>query len=263
MKDLLRNFKPEVFRDLIALNALYRPGPLKSGMTDEFIHRKNHPERTTYEFPELEPILKETRGIIVYQEQVMRIAGKLAGFSLAEADILRKAMGKKVKDIMKAQKQRFLQGARKNGIAQSKANKIFDQIAQFAEYGFNKSHSAAYAYLAYQTAYLKAHYPRHFLAALLTSEAERGATPQVVKYIGECQRDGDQRPAAGHQPERLPLHGRGRGHPLRPGRRQERRRGGHPRDPGRAREARRRSPRRSTSSRTTTRGSSTARRSRA
>jgi DNA polymerase-3 subunit alpha len=190
MKDLLRNFRPEVFRDLIALNALYRPGPLKSGMTDEFIHRKNHPERTTYEFPELEPILRETRGIIVYQEQVMRIAGKLAGFSLAEADILRKAMGKKVRDIMKAQKQRFLQGARKNGIAQSKANKIFEQIAQFAEYGFNKSHSAAYAYLAYQTAYLKAHYPRHFLAALLTSEAERGATPQVVKYIGECREMG-------------------------------------------------------------------------
>jgi len=131
-------------------------------------------------------VLKETRGIIVYQEQVMRIAVQLAGFSLAEADILRKAMGKKVKDIMKAQKQRFIQGARKNNIPQSKATKIFDQIAQFAEYGFNKSHSAAYAYLAYQTAYLKAHYPRHFLAALLTSEAERGGTPQVVKYITEC-----------------------------------------------------------------------------
>ncbi len=190
MKDLLRSFKPEVFRDLIALNALYRPGPLKSGMTDEFIHRKNHPERTTYEFPELEPVLRETRGIIVYQEQVMRIAVRLAGFSLAEADILRKAMGKKAKDTMKAQKQRFLQGARKNGIAQAKATKIFDQIAQFAEYGFNKSHSAAYAYLAYQTAYLKAHYPRHFLSALLTSEAERGATSQLVKYIGECREMG-------------------------------------------------------------------------
>ena len=190
MKDLLRNFRPETFRDLIALNALYRPGPLKSGMTDEFIQRKNHPERTTYEFPELEPVLKETRGLIVYQEQVMRIAVRLAGYSLAEADILRKAMGKKVRDIMKAQKARFIQGARKNGIAQSKATKIFDQIAQFAEYGFNKSHSAAYAYLAYQTAYLKAHYPRHFLAALLTSEAERGATPQVVKYLGECREMG-------------------------------------------------------------------------
>ena len=186
MKDLLRNFKPEQFRDLIALNALYRPGPLKSGMTDEFIHRKNHPDRISYELPELEPILKETRGIIVYQEQVMRVATDLAGFSLAGADLLRKAMGKKDKETMKAQKQKFVQGAKKKGISQAKADKLFEQIKEFAEYGFNKSHSAAYALLAYQTAYLKAHYPQHFLAALLTSEAERGATPQVVKYIGEC-----------------------------------------------------------------------------
>jgi DNA polymerase-3 subunit alpha len=186
MKDLLRNFRPESFRDLIALNALYRPGPLKSGMTDEFIHRKNHPERISYDFPELEPILKETRGIIVYQEQVMRIATDLAGFSMAEADILRKAMGKKVTEIMKAQKQRFVQGAKKRGISPKKAEEIFEQIKHFAEYGFNKSHSAAYAYLAYQTAYLKAHYPAHYLAALLTSEAERGDTSQVVKYITEC-----------------------------------------------------------------------------
>ncbi len=186
MKDLLRRFKPEQFRDLIALNALYRPGPLKSGMTDEFIHRKNHPDRVAYELPELEPVLKETRGIIVYQEQVMRIATDLAGFSLAGADLLRKAMGKKDKETMKAQKQKFVQGAKKKGISQSKADKLFEQIKEFAEYGFNKSHSAAYALLAYQTAYLKSHYPQHFLAALLTSEAERGATPQVVKYIGEC-----------------------------------------------------------------------------
>lgn len=190
MKDLLRNFKPTEFRDLIALNALYRPGPLKTGMTDEYIHRKNHPERITYDFPELEPVLKETRGITVYQEQVMQIAVRLAGFSLAEADILRKAMGKKVGEIMQAQKERFIQGARRNGIAQAKAVKIFDQIAAFSEYGFNKSHAAVYAYLAYQTAYLKAHYPVHFLAALLTSEAERGDTSQVVKYIAECQEMG-------------------------------------------------------------------------
>jgi DNA polymerase-3 subunit alpha len=192
MKDLLRRFRPEEFRDLIALNALYRPGPLKSGMTDEFIHRRNHPERIAYELTELEPVLKETRGIIVYQEQVMRIATDLAGFSLAGADILRKAMGKKDKETMKAQKQKFVQGARKKGISPSKADKIFEQIKEFAEYGFNKSHSAAYAFLAYQTAYLKAHYPVHFLAALLTSEAERGATPQVVKYIGECHEMGIQ-----------------------------------------------------------------------
>ena len=192
MKDLLRRFRPDEFRDLIALNALYRPGPLKSGMTDEFIHRRNHPERIAYEFPEMEPILKETRGIIVYQEQVMRIATDLAGFSLAEADLLRKAMGKKDKETMKAQKQKFVQGAKKKGISASKADKVFEQIKEFAEYGFNKSHSAAYAFLAYQTAYLKAHYPVHFLAALLTSEAERGATPQVVKYIGECHEMGIQ-----------------------------------------------------------------------
>jgi DNA polymerase-3 subunit alpha len=192
MKDLLRRFRPTEFRDLIALNALYRPGPLKSGMTDESIHRRHHPERIAYEVPELEPILRETRGIIIYQEQVMRIATDLAGFTLAGADLLRKAMGKKDKETMKAQKQKFLQGARKKGIAASKADKIFEQIKEFAEYGFNKSHSAAYAFLAFQTAWLKAHYPIHYLAALLTSEAERGATPQVVKYIGECHEMGIQ-----------------------------------------------------------------------
>jgi len=190
MKDLLRNFKPESFRDLIAMNALYRPGPLKSGMTDEFVKRKNHPDRITYEFPELEPILKETKGIIVYQEQVMKIATELAGYSMAEADILRQAMGKKKTSVMKAQKQRFIKGAREKGITQAKANKIFEQIKYFAGYGFNKSHSAAYAYLAFHTAYLKSHYPVHFLAALLTSEAERGDTPQVVKYINECKEMG-------------------------------------------------------------------------
>ncbi len=187
MKELLRSFKPESFRDLIAMNALYRPGPLNSGMTAEFVKRKHHPEFIAYDVPELEPVLKETRGIIVYQEQVMKIATELAGFSLAEADILRKAMGKKVASIMKAQKQRFVQGAKKRGISSAKANEIFEQIKHFAEYGFNKSHAAVYALLAYQTAYLKSHYPAHFMAALLTSEAERGATPQVVKYINECQ----------------------------------------------------------------------------
>ncbi len=190
MKELLRNFKPEAFRDLIALNALYRPGPLKSGMTDEFIKRKNHPERIEYEFPELEPILQETRGIIVYQEQVMKIARELAGFTMAEADLLRKAMGKKVSSIMKEQKHKFIQGAKKKGLSQTKSEKIFEQIHHFAEYGFNKSHSAAYACLAYQTAYLKAHYTVHFMAALLTSEAEKGDTSQLVKYINESQQMG-------------------------------------------------------------------------
>ena len=190
MKDLLRNFKPENFRDLIALNALYRPGPLKSGMTDEFIKRKNHPEKISYDCPELEPALKETLGLIVYQEQVMRIATDLAGFSMAEADILRKAMGKKETAMMKGQMQRFIQGAKKKGLSQATAKKIFDQIKYFAGYGFNKSHSAAYACLAYRTAYLKAHHPDYFLAALLTSEAEKGVTSQVVKYINECKEMG-------------------------------------------------------------------------
>jgi DNA polymerase-3 subunit alpha len=192
MKDLLRNFKPENYRDLIALNALYRPGPLKSGMTDEFIKCKNHPERIEYEFPELKPILEETKGLIVYQEQVMRIATEIAGFSMAEADILRKAMGKKKTAVMKAQKQHFVRGAKEKGISHAMAVKIFEQIKYFAGYGFNKSHSAAYAYLAYRTAYLKSHYPVYFLAALLTSEAERGATTQVVKYINECKEMGIQ-----------------------------------------------------------------------
>jgi DNA polymerase-3 subunit alpha len=193
MKDLLRSYKPDNFRDLIALNALYRPGPLKSGMTADFVKRKHHPDQISYEIPELEPVLKETRGIIVYQEQVMKIATELAGFSLAEADLLRKAMGKKVGEIMRAQKQNFIKGAKKKGIiSQDKATKLFEQIKNFAEYGFNKSHSAAYAALAYQTAYLKAHYPFHFMAALLTSEAERGETSQVVKYINECQEMGIQ-----------------------------------------------------------------------
>ena len=191
MKELLRSYKPDEFRDLVALNALYRPGPLKSGMTAEFVKRKHHPDQIIYEIPELEPILRETRAIIVYQEQVMRIATELAGFTLAEADMLRKAMGKKVGEIMRAQKENFLKGTRKKGIISlDKAKKLFENIKNFAEYGFNKSHSAAYAALAYQTAYLKAHYPHHFMAALLTSEAERGGTSQVQKYINECQEMG-------------------------------------------------------------------------
>jgi len=188
MKAMLRDYKPDEFRDLIALNALYRPGPLKSGMATDFVRRKYHPEEIVYDVPELEPILKETRGLIVYQEQVMRIAVDLAGFTLGGADVLRKAMGKKKAEIMNAQRENFINGAKKKGvIATAKATKIFDQIAKFAEYGFNKSHSAAYAALAYQTAYLKSHYPHHFMAALMTSEAERGATSQIVKYIAECQ----------------------------------------------------------------------------
>jgi DNA polymerase-3 subunit alpha len=188
MKDLLAKLKPENFREIIALVALYRPGPLRSGMVDEFIKRKHGKETIRYEIKELEEILKDTYGVIVYQEQVMRIASILANFSLEDADILRRAMSKKDPKEMEMQKEKFLGGARKNRINPTKAGKIFDLMAKFAEYGFNKSHSAAYALIAYQTAYLKARYPIEFMAALLTSEVQNA--DKIVKYIAECREMG-------------------------------------------------------------------------
>lgn len=184
MRELLRKAKPQRLDDLIAMNALYRPGPLKSGMVDDFIARKAGRSEVRYELPELEPILADTYGVIAYQEQVMRIASTLAGFSLGQADVLRKAMGKKDPKVMAKQREAFLEGARKRGVNEKKAAKIFDLMEYFAGYGFNKSHSTAYAYLAYQTAYLKANYPRHFAAALLTIEAAN--TDKLALYIGEC-----------------------------------------------------------------------------
>ena len=184
MKDLLIKFKPENFREVIALVALYRPGPLKSGMVEDFIKRKHGQESIRYDLPSLKEILKDTYGVIVYQEQVMRIASSLANFSLEDADILRRAMSKKDPKEMEMQKEKFLEGARRNRIHLTKAEKIFDLMAKFAEYGFNKSHSAAYALIAYQTAYLKAHYPIEFMAALLTSEVQNA--DKIVKYIAEC-----------------------------------------------------------------------------
>jgi len=184
MRDVLRRYEPTRIEDLIALNALYRPGPIQGGMIDDFIDRKHGRKKVVYELSETEPILAETYGVIVYQEQVMQIANVLAGYSLGEADILRRAMGKKKAEEMDKQRQRFLQGAREKRLNEKKAEKIFDLMAQFAGYGFNKSHSAAYAYLAYVTGYLKAHYPVEFMAALLTSET--GNTAKVVKYIQEC-----------------------------------------------------------------------------
>ncbi|MCS7043149.1 MAG: DNA polymerase III subunit alpha [Bryobacteraceae bacterium] len=182
MKDMLRRARPERIEDLIALNALYRPGPMQ--FIDDYIERKHGKKPVTYELPELEPILKETYGLPVYQEQVMQIAQAVAGYSLGEADILRRAMGKKKKEEMDRQRARFLEGARQRGISEKKAAALFDTLAKFAEYGFNKSHSAAYSYLAYITAYLKAHYTVEFMAAVLTSET--GNTDKVVKYINEC-----------------------------------------------------------------------------
>jgi DNA polymerase-3 subunit alpha len=188
MRDVLRRYKPDTVEDLTALNALYRPGPIQGGMIDDFIERKWGRRKVEYMLPELEHILKETLGVIVYQEQVMQIANVLASYSLGEADLLRRAMGKKDADEMARQRDRFVNGAVAHGVSKDTAGDIFDQMDKFAGYGFNKSHSAAYALLAYQTAYLKTHYPVEFMAALLTSETSK--PDSVVKYIGECREMG-------------------------------------------------------------------------
>ena len=184
MRDVLRRYKPDTVEDLTALNALYRPGPIQGGMIDDFIERKLGRRKVEYMLPELEGILKETLGVIVYQEQVMQISNVLASYSLGEADLLRRAMGKKNADEMANQRDRFMSGAAALGHKKETAGELFDQMDKFAGYGFNKSHSAAYALLAYQTAYLKTHYPVEFMAALLTSETSKPES--VVKYIGEC-----------------------------------------------------------------------------
>jgi DNA polymerase-3 subunit alpha len=188
MKDLLLKMKPENFDDIIALLALYRPGPLGSGMVDEFIKRKQGKIPIEYELPQLEDILKDTYGVILYQEQVMQIAIRLASFTPGDSDILRSAMGKKKPAEMKRQKEKFISGAFKNNIKKVKAKKIFDLMSIFAEYGFNKSHSTAYALIAYQTAYLKAHFKVEFMAALLTCEMEN--TDKVIKHIAYCRECG-------------------------------------------------------------------------
>jgi DNA polymerase III subunit alpha len=184
MRELLRKAKPERLDDLIALNALYRPGPLKSGMVDDFIARKQGKTEVKYELPQLKPILSDTYGVIAYQEQVMRIAAVLAGFSMGQSDVLRKAMGKKDPKVMAKQREAFMEGAKAGGVNEKKAAKIFDLMEYFAGYGFNKSHSTTYAWVAYQTAYLKANYPAHFMAALLTIEAAN--TDKLAMYLGEC-----------------------------------------------------------------------------
>ena len=188
MRDVLRRYQPTTVEDLTALNALYRPGPIQGGMIDDFIDRKWGRKKVDYMLPELERLLKETLGVIVYQEQVMQIANVIAGYSLGEADLLRRAMGKKIASEMNQQRERFMQGAAERKFPVEKAGHIFDLMAQFAGYGFNKSHSAAYALVAYQTAYLKTHYPVEFMAALLTSVT--GKTDDVVKYIAESREMG-------------------------------------------------------------------------
>src|SRR5277367_625093 len=184
MRDILKRYQPTRLEDLTALNALYRPGPIQGGMIDDFIARKHGKKKVAYDLPELEQILSETWGVILYQEQVMQIANRLAGFSLGDADLLRRAMGKKKHEEMAAQREKFLTGCAARKVNAKKAEKIFDLMAEFAGYGFNKSHSCAYALLAYQTAYLKTHYPVEFMAAMLTSET--GNTEKVVKYINEA-----------------------------------------------------------------------------
>jgi len=186
MRDLIRRLQPDSFDDITALVALFRPGPLQSGMVDDFINRKRGVSRVVYPHPELETILKSTYGVILYQEQVMQIAQVLAGYSLGSADILRRAMGKKKADEMAKQRAIFLGGATKKGIEPRVANYIFDLMEKFAGYGFNKSHSAAYALIAYQTAWLKAHYPAEFMAAVLSSDMDN--TDKIVDFVYECKR---------------------------------------------------------------------------
>ena len=186
MKDLLVRFKPDCIEDIIALIAAYRPGPMK--MIPDFIAGKHGTKKITYELPQLEPILKETYGIILYQEQVMQIANVIGGYTMSQADTLRKVMGKKKVADMEKEKPRFLEGAKKNKIPENKAKIIWEQMEKFAEYGFNKSHSAAYAMITYQTAYLKAHYPVEFMAALLTSEKDN--RDKIIKHMSNCKEMG-------------------------------------------------------------------------
>jgi DNA polymerase-3 subunit alpha len=188
MQELLRRLKPTTFTDLIALVALHRPGPLRSGMVTDFIEAKNNKKRIEYLHPALAPILAQTYGVIVYQEQVMQIAEALAGFSMAQADELRRAMSKKQEEKMRKMRDAFITGCGKNGVKEQVASKIYDLMAKFAEYGFNKSHSAAYALIAYQTAYLKANYPLEFMASLLTNEL--GDSEKITLYIAEAERMG-------------------------------------------------------------------------
>ena len=186
MQDWLRKLKPTSISDLVAMNALYRPGPME--MIGDFIARKNGEQKISYVHPKLAPVLKETYGVIVYQVQVMRIASEVAGFTLAKADLMRRAMGKKDKVLMATMKKEFVEGAVKLGTAKRSAEEIFELIEKFASYGFNKSHSVAYSVIAYQTAYLKAHYTAEFMAATLSSEI--GDTDKIVKLIDDCHRNG-------------------------------------------------------------------------
>jgi DNA polymerase-3 subunit alpha len=186
MRKLISELKPTCFSDIVAVEALFRPGPLGSGMVTDFVNRKHGKTAVEFPFPELEPILADTYGVIVYQEQVQKIAAVLANYSLGEADLLRRAMGKKDKAEMERQKARFVEGAAKNGHNSQRVSEFFDLIAKFAEYGFNKSHSAAYAYVTFQTAYLKTYYPTEFMAAIMSCDLDN--TDKIVAYVRDCKR---------------------------------------------------------------------------
>lgn len=188
MTALIRRVQPDRFEDLIALLALYRPGPLESGMTDDYVERRSGRQKINYPHPNLQEVLEETYGLPIYQDQVMQMAQKLAGFSLAEADILRKAMGKKNKEIMASLREKFIDGCRENGISDELATHSFNDMEKFSRYGFNKSHTTAYAFISYWTAYLKANYPTYFMASLLASV--QGDLDKVASYIGQCQKMG-------------------------------------------------------------------------
>ena len=184
MRQIVRDLKPSSIEDISSILALYRPGPLDAGLIPKFINRKHGREKVEYQHPLLEPILQETYGTLCYQEQIMRMAQDLAGYSLGQADLLRRAMGKKKASEMQKQRESFINGATKNGIKSSLAQELFEQMVKFAEYCFNQSHSTAYAYVTYQTAYLKANYPVEYMAALLT--ANSGDTDKVQRYISSC-----------------------------------------------------------------------------
>jgi DNA polymerase-3 subunit alpha len=186
MQEYLRKLRPNSINDLVAMNALYRPGPMD--MIDDYIARKHGKQRIEYPHPTFEPILRETYGVIVYQEQVTKIASEIGGFTLARADLLRRAIGKKDRPLMARLEKEFLSGATNKGMNRRTAAEIFELIKKFASYGFNKSHSVAYSIIAYQTAYLKAHYPAEFMAAILTSEI--GNTDKIVLYINDCRKNG-------------------------------------------------------------------------
>ena len=189
MYRVVTQMKPDTFEEFSTIPALYRPGPLESGTMQDFIDRKNKLKPVTYIHPSLESALKNTYGVCVYQEQVMQIARDMAGFTLGEADILRSAMGKKNPELLKAQREKFVEGAVKNGIAEQEAEDVFTQLEPFAGYAFNKSHTVAYSMLAYRMAYLKTHYPHEFMAAMMTGEAH--LSEKITRYRAECKKLAD------------------------------------------------------------------------